>query len=160
MLPAHTILFPTDFSEPSLSAFPVACSLARDCGARLIVLHVALPPVGNEELETRREPDEYYEGFWAALRGVQAPEQNVCVEHRLEEGDAATVIVNIAQDTGAGLIVMGTHGRTGLDRLLMGSVAEQVLRKAPCPVLTVKTPLPESPAAVRKLDVQSLPAVR
>jgi nucleotide-binding universal stress UspA family protein len=66
------------------------------------------------------------------------PEQNVCVEHRLGQGDPATVIVNIAQDAGAGLIVMGTHGRTGLGRVLMGSVAEQVLRKAPCPVLTVK----------------------
>jgi len=63
----------------------------------------------------------------------------VCVEHRLGEGDPATVILEVAEETGAGLIVMGTHGRTGLGRLVMGSVAEQVLRTAPCPVLTVRT---------------------
>ena len=64
------------------------------------------------------------------------------------------MILNVAQETGAGLIVMGTHGRTGLERLLMGSVAEQVVRKAPCPVLTVKTPLRES--AFAQKHVQSL----
>jgi nucleotide-binding universal stress UspA family protein len=161
MLPAHTILFPTDFSGPSLAAFPVACALARDCVARLIVLHVALPPVGNEVLEVRKEPEEYYEGLWAALRALKVPAQNVCVEHQLGEGDPARVIVDVAQDTGAGLIVMSTHGRTGLGRLLMGSVAEQVLRNALCPVLTVKTPLLEIPPAGRKLlDVQSVQAVR
>jgi nucleotide-binding universal stress UspA family protein len=58
----------------------------------------------------------------------------------LAEGDPAAEIIRAAQETGAELIVMGTHGRTGLQRLLMGSVAEQVLRKASCPVLTVKAP--------------------
>jgi nucleotide-binding universal stress UspA family protein len=159
MLPAHTVLFPTDFSEPSVTAFPVACVLARDCGARLIVLHVAPPPAGNELLEVRRDPDEYYEGLWAALRALQAPAQNVYLEHRLGEGDPSTVIIDVAQDAGAGLIVMGTHGRTGLGRLLMGSVAEQVLRKASCPVLTMRTSLSASPEAGPKLDVQSLQAV-
>jgi len=62
------------------------------------------------------------------------------------EGDVATEILRLAQETGSDLIVMGTHGRTGLARLLMGSVAEQVVRKAPCPVLTVKTPFPAAPA--------------
>ena len=71
----------------------------------------------------------------------------MCLEHRLEEGDPATMILNVAQETGAGLIVMGTHGRTGLERLLMGSVAEQVMRKAPCPVLTMRgTPATSSAA--------------
>jgi len=70
MLPVHTVLFPTDFSEPSVSVFPIACALARDCGARLIVLYVALAPVGNEELEARRQPEEYYKGFWDALRSL------------------------------------------------------------------------------------------
>jgi nucleotide-binding universal stress UspA family protein len=59
------------------------------------------------------------------------------------DGDPAQVIVQFARERGCSLIVMGTHGRTGLERLLMGSVAEQVVRKAPCPVLTVKTPVPE-----------------
>src|SRR5439155_22269948 len=66
----------------------------------------------------------------------------VLAERRLEEGDEAAQILRVADEAHANLIVMGTHGRTGLSRLLMGSVAEQVLRKATCPVLTVKTPFP------------------
>ena len=68
---------------------------------------------------------------------------------RLLEGDPATAIVEAAEETGADLVVMGTSGRTGLTRLLMGSVAEEVLRHAPCPVLTVRGPVPvrtEEPA--------------
>ena len=66
----------------------------------------------------------------------------VQVECRVDEGDAAAAIVSAARATESELIVMGTHGRTGLRRMLMGSVAENVLRTAPCPVETVKTPLP------------------
>ena len=142
MLPIHTILFPTDLSENAQQAFPLACSLARDCGARIVVLYVMLPPLGPDVLEARRHPDEYYDGPRQALHQVHAPDQNVRVEHRLEEGDASKVILEVAQEIEAGLIVMGTHGRTGLGRLLLGSVTEHVLRKAPCPVLTVKIPLP------------------
>ena len=69
------------------------------------------------------------------------------MDTRVHEGDPATQIVRVAQETRCDLIVLGTHGRTGLGRLLMGSVAEQVLRKAPCPVLTVKTPFPETSSA-------------
>jgi nucleotide-binding universal stress UspA family protein len=68
------------------------------------------------------------------------PDPEVQVERRLEQGDAATEIVRVAQETHCDLIVIGTHGRTGLSRVLMGSVAEKVLRQAPCPVLAVKTP--------------------
>ncbi len=141
MLPIHTILFPTDFSENAQQVFPLACSLARDCGARIVVLYVLPPPLGHEKLEVRHDPDEYYQGPWNALRQTQAPDQNVRVEHRLEEGEAPKRILEVAQEIQAGLIIMGTHGRTGLGRLLLGSVAEQVLRRASCPVLTVKTPL-------------------
>jgi nucleotide-binding universal stress UspA family protein len=63
------------------------------------------------------------------------------VEHRLEEGEPAAQILRVAKETKAGLIVMGTHGRTGLERILLGSVAEKVLRKAVCPVLTVRIPI-------------------
>jgi nucleotide-binding universal stress UspA family protein len=69
------------------------------------------------------------------------------LEHRLVEGDAATVILQVATEIKCDLIVMGTHGRTGLSRLLMGSVAEQVVRNASCPVLTVKTPQHEAPSS-------------
>jgi nucleotide-binding universal stress UspA family protein len=76
------------------------------------------------------------------LDAVRPSVPNVTAEHVLLTGDEATEIVRLAVDEGFDLIVMGTHGRTGLSRLLMGSVAEQVLRRAPCPVLTVKQPIP------------------
>jgi nucleotide-binding universal stress UspA family protein len=142
MLPVHTILFPTDFSENAQAVFPLACSLARDCGARLIVLYVMSAPLDREEMEARHHPDEYYGGARDALHQMHAPEQNVRVEHRLAEGNAPKLILEVAQEVEAGLIIMGTHGRSGLRRLLLGSVAEQVLRGASCPVLTVKLPLP------------------
>jgi nucleotide-binding universal stress UspA family protein len=141
MLPIHTILYPTDFSENALEALPLACSLARDCGARVVVLYVMPPPTIHEEIAERHRPGEYEQPAWQALHQVRAPDNNVRVEHRLEEGDAPTVIDDVAKEIQAGLIIMGTHGRTGAKRLLLGSVAEQVLRKAPCPVLTVKRPL-------------------
>jgi nucleotide-binding universal stress UspA family protein len=141
MLPAHTILFPTDFSENTRHAFSLACSLARDCGARIVVLHVTPPPLSHERLEADRDPEEYYGVLWKALRQIHAADENVPVEHRLEEGEPATQILRVAKETKAGLIVMGTHGRTGLGRLLLGSVAEWVLRQAPCPVLTVRIPI-------------------
>ena len=68
-------------------------------------------------------------------------------EHRLVTGDPASSIVNLAEMEGADLIVMGTHGRTGFSRLLMGSVAELVVRRAKCPVLTFKQPAHEPAVA-------------
>jgi nucleotide-binding universal stress UspA family protein len=78
------------------------------------------------------------------LQQLRPRDPKVPVEHRLVQGDAATEMLQVAEETKCDVIVLGTHGRTGLGRLLMGSVAEQVLRKAPCPVVTVKTPLPET----------------
>jgi nucleotide-binding universal stress UspA family protein len=144
MLPVHTILHPTDFSEQSGHAFEPAGALARDYGARLIVLHVAEPPFLIHG-ETLLPPDpEILSGeAKAQLDRLEVPVANVRAERRLKEGDPAAEILRAAREALADLIVMGTHGRTGLVRLLMGSVAEQVVRKAPCPVLTVKTPFPD-----------------
>jgi nucleotide-binding universal stress UspA family protein len=69
---------------------------------------------------------------------IRPSDRETRVQHLLAEGDPATAILRAARDNHCDLIVMGTHGRTGLRRLLMGSVAEQVVRKAPCLVLTVK----------------------
>ncbi|MCI0461018.1 MAG: universal stress protein [Gemmataceae bacterium] len=140
MLPIRTILHPTDFSEPAGYAFRLALSLARDQGARLIVLHVMPVPLVQEKRGYREEMAE-------DLSRIGSPDPRVGVEHRLEEGDPAIQILQVARETGCDLIVMGTHGRTGLGRLLMGSVAEQVTHRAPCPVLTVKAPFPPSPPA-------------
>lgn len=141
MLPVHTIICPTDLSESSRGVFELACALARDHGARLIVLHVELPPLGEAVIVERRDPQSYYAGVRKELRKFQAPDSNILVEHQLAVGDAATEILRVASESKAGLIVMGTHGRSGLSRALMGSVAEAVLRRASCPVLTVKFPL-------------------
>jgi nucleotide-binding universal stress UspA family protein len=141
MLPIHTILCPTDFSAYSDNAFHMACALARDYGARVIVLHVvpipvvpyvtvAVPPPPEINLDEPRE----------MLSCYTAPDASVAVERLLLEGEPREEIVEMARDRPCDLIVMGTHGRTGMGRLLMGSVAEAVVRAAPCPVLTIRTP--------------------
>jgi nucleotide-binding universal stress UspA family protein len=147
MVEFRCILCPTDFSGPAARAFPLACALARDHGADVLVLHVYPPPVAHGEVVARRQPNGFHDELWRQLQSFQAPGGAVCVRHRLEEGDAAGEIVRVAEEGGCDLIVMGTHGRTGLRRLVMGSVAEEVLREAPCPVLTVKAlPDEEEPA--------------
>ena len=84
---------------------------------------------------------EGYRGAWESrLRLLQPRDPGVWVEHRLEEGDAAEEILRVARETACDLVVMGSHGRTWLERALMGSVAAKVLRSAPCPVLTVRVP--------------------
>jgi nucleotide-binding universal stress UspA family protein len=150
MLPIRTVLHPTDFSQHSDYAFRLACSLARDHGARLMVLHVlerplltytgvmTAPPPPPPSVEQRQAVQEQ-------LHRIKPPDSAIVVEHLLEEGDPATAILQVAQERRCELIVMGTHGRTGLPRLLMGSVAEQIVRKAPCPVLTVRLPQRQAP---------------
>lgn len=156
----HTILCPTDFSENSQYAFQLATSLARDHGAHVLVAHVMPPPLAYDEVVASLPPEFYKEKIWESFRALEASDpgvRNVRVETRLVEGDPIAEIVRLAEDTVCDLIVMGTHGRTGLSRLLMGSVAENVLRKAPCPVLTVKGPLPalEKDAAVSAATASS-----
>lgn len=135
----RTILFPTDLSESSESALGVAFSLARDYRARLIVLHVAsfgqtFPYTEFER--TLKQSSVYRRELEDKLRHCQKPDCNA--EFRLEQGDPAEQIIRVAQEARCDLIVMGSHGRTGLSRLLMGSVAEKTLRSASCPVLLVK----------------------
>lgn len=147
MLSIETILHPTDFSRQSRYALDLARSLARDHKARLVVLHVLPRPqaVPYDELPLIPPPAPDFEGTYAKLREWAPPEPRLTTEHLAEVGYADSVILSTAEDLKADLIVMGTHGRTGLGRLLLGSVAEQVLRRATCPVLTVKAPLDVPP---------------
>ena len=117
------ILVATDFSETSEAAVRVAHSYAKAFGARLHVLHVTWP---DEQGLT-----DLFSALKAEL-GTTVP--LVVASHR---GDEAEEIVNYAKQRGIDLIVLGTHGRTGFSRALLGSVAERVVRTAPCPVLTV-----------------------
>ena len=143
MIKIRTILHPTDFSDCSRLAFRLASLLAREQGARLVILHVKQvlgPMVAYGNAMAQLESGEDQEKHWEILGRFQVSDSRVSVEHRLVEGDAAREIVRVADDVGCDLIVMGSHGRTGLQRLVFGSVAEQVLRKARCPVVTVKVP--------------------
>ncbi len=140
----RTILHPTDFSEQAASAFRVASLLARTVGARVLVLHVYPPTVCHGEVVARRQANGFHELLWQGLHKIKPPDPAVAVEHRLEEGEAGAEIVRLAREEPCDLIVMGTHGRSGLGRLLLGSVADKVMRTAPCPVLTVKLPVPEA----------------
>ncbi len=137
-----TIVVATDFSEGSDRALEYASTSAKTTGAKLLIAHVrSIPEVAHGEgmLHAGME----YEDEGALLRRLQSIEpeiDGVAYEHRLLRGNPAQQIIQLAKDENAALIVMGTHGRTGLMRLLMGSVAEEVVRQAPCPVLTVKIP--------------------
>ncbi len=150
MLSIQTILHPTDFSDSSRYAFEMACSLAKENKARLILLHVMPPSV--DPLMTQPPPNpllpaESQESLKGRFTWPQPTDPAVRVEHRVTEGDAPMEILRPAQALPCDLIVMGTHGRTGLSRLLAGSVAEEVLRNATCPVLAIKTPLRAAPPA-------------
>jgi nucleotide-binding universal stress UspA family protein len=144
MLPIKSILHATDFSEHANDGFKLACALARDYGARLILCHVHQAPmvVYGEFGAVPPEPPETLEQLRVRLEALRPADARIAVERHLVEGDPATEIVRLARETHCDLIVLGTHGRTGLARLLMGSVAELVVRRAPCPVLTIKTPMP------------------
>jgi nucleotide-binding universal stress UspA family protein len=157
MFPIRTILQPTDFSDASAAAFRLACSLARDHGSRIIAVHVVALPVAPAEVGwVVPEPEGYREELMVKLQSLRPTAPEVPVAYRLADGDPAAEIVRLAQETPCDLIVMGTHGRTGLARLVLGSVAEEVLRKAPCPVVTVKS-VPPGVKTARKEVSDELP---
>ena len=140
---AKTIVFPTDFSTASDAALEHAAALAKSTGASLLIVHVEEPPIaygGGELYYGLPEPDPTR--ILAMLEDVKPKDAAVPFTHRLTMGDPAGEIVRIAEDERAEMIVLGTHGRTGVTRLLMGSVAEVVVRRAPCPVLVYR----ETPA--------------
>lgn len=139
MHPIRTILYATDFSEPAQAAFGFADALARDYGAGLVVLYVDPPPRVHGEVVAQRQPD-YDAGLWRCLESLRPQDPATRVERLLVEGDPVEEILHTATATGADLIVVGTHGRGGLGRLVLGSVAEQILRRASCPVVTIKPP--------------------
>jgi nucleotide-binding universal stress UspA family protein len=136
------VLFATDFSDHSQAAARFAATLARDAGATLIVVHVIeLPPpygaAGPYVGEFIDQNERLLKGMLddiATDSGVPNHETHLLV------GPPASEIVRFAEQEGVDLIVMATHGRTGVTRLLMGSVAEAVLRRAPCPLLTIRQP--------------------
>jgi len=146
---AHKILFPTDFSTLGQTALEMATSLARDRDAKLLIVHVEEPPLtygGGALYYGIQEPDRVE--LQRMLSEVVPTDPAVGFEHRLMIGSPAGAIIHLAEKENVDMIVMPTHGRTGVLRLLMGSVAEEVVRKAKCPVLTVKAAAPAPAQAV------------
>jgi universal stress protein A len=136
---AKTILFATDFSAIADQALDYAASLAKADGAKLLIVHVAELPTAygaGEMYYGIPEPDT--DELLRMLHNIVPGNPPVDHEYRLLKGDPAREIVRLAKDDNVDLIVLSTHGRTGLSRVLMGSVAEVVVRRAHCPVLTLK----------------------
>jgi nucleotide-binding universal stress UspA family protein len=142
----RNVLHPTDFSELSAIALRYAAEMAHDHGGRLLILH-AVETLGPENVSygegaLQLQPASYRQRLWDDLHQVKPPRSDIEVEYLIREESPATAIIQTAVERRCDLIVLASHGRTGLKRLLMGSTAEEVVRKAPCPVLVVKAPAP------------------
>ena len=141
---ARRVLYPTDFSEPSQIAFDYALRMAAEPGAKIIVFH-AVETLGPEnvtygEAVSNPQPHAYHERLMDDLRKITSSRADLAFEYVLSEEEPASAILAAAAKYACDLIVMGTHGRHGLQRFLHGSVTEQVIRGADCPVLVVKSP--------------------
>ncbi len=142
----RTILVPIDFSSHADAVLEWAAHLAREHGSKLVLLHAYHLPVDFQQLEGAYLPPD----FWAQVKADSAAnlersaatlrEQGLSVETVVREGYPATAIEEEARARHADLVVIGTRGHSGLKHLLLGSIAERVVQKAPCPVLAVKTP--------------------
>jgi nucleotide-binding universal stress UspA family protein len=142
------ILMPTDFSDRAASAIRHAKAIAAKFGSEIRLLHVlpdmsvvlpeAVVPAPVQPPDLAELQANAVEGLKKVVQEFDLSGQNVTFEARI--GSPADEIVDAAKAWEAGLICLGTHGRTGLSHLLLGSVAERVVRTAPCPVLTCRPP--------------------
>jgi nucleotide-binding universal stress UspA family protein len=147
------ITYASDFSAASLAAFPHALGLARLTGAELSILYV-LPPPQAPFLDGGYVAQEIWDQIDAAQRAQAAEETDRLVRQAVDAGvratasivdgggDPATEIVRFAGQSKTDVLVLGTHGRTGVSRLMLGSVAARVVATAACPVLTVRAAEP------------------
>ena len=147
MFEIRSILAPSDFSAHSERAVRYACGLAERLGSELHLVHILsdVIPTGPDPLLMPVMPPEYYEEneeraretlgrlldpAWGSPRSVVTA---------VRWGSPVETIVAYAEDLGVDLLVIATHGRTGLSHVLLGSVAERIIREAPCPVLTIRS---------------------
>jgi len=145
MLPVHRILCPTDFSGPACTCVRTASELAEHFGAELLLVNVVpavptLPPDPNYVFKIPEYEQYLHKDAEKQLRKTRDEliGKNVKVRTQVGHGSAAEEIVLIANNEGVDLIVISTHGSTGFERLVFGSVAEKVVRLAACPVLTIR----------------------
>lgn len=138
MIHIDRILYATDFSSYSNQAYFHAVSLAKIHQATLVITYV-FDPVQTDL--PGPSPGRSAEQHWREqLEQIRPLDESIPIEHHLLVGDPASELIEFTRRGRFNLVVMGTHGRTGLDRLLMGSVAERMLRESPCSVLIVKLP--------------------
>ena len=142
----NAILCPIDFSPSSAAALKYASSLAAESHSLLYILHVEdglvgfMPGLGGYGYVPELE-DSHTKEQRERLQSITPTKSGVSFQHRYLTGDPEKEIIDFADREDVDLIVMGSHGRTGLSRVLMGSIAEGVVRRAQCPVLTVKQPM-------------------
>lgn len=148
MIKIEKILFPTDFSEHSKHAFGYALSFAKEYGAKIYMLHVIedvqylanaymfdvpmMPSFADMEQERTKEMQEFIDR--------EVTDSDIGIEMEVRHGRPFVEIIQAARDKEVDLIVTATHGRGGLEHVLFGSTAEKVVRKAPCPVLSIRLP--------------------
>ena len=151
----RNILLPTDFSECGNYALAYAASLARKFGASMICLHVIEPIVPTVGYSGMTEPlpiaditEQLEDSAERELPKLAECEEceGIDIEELIVHGEAASEIVRVARERDVDLIVIASHGRTGLGRILFGSTAEAVVRHASCPVLVVKPSQDQEPA--------------
>jgi nucleotide-binding universal stress UspA family protein len=142
---AKKILFPTDFSHTGDAALAFATMLAKESQGQIIVVHAQESPLaygGGEMYYGIPEPST--EELMTMLHEIKPADPTVPVEYRLVMGVPEEAIVRLAEEEEVDMIVLGSHGRTGITRLLLGSVAEAIVRKAHCPVLVYKQPVKQA----------------
>lgn len=151
--PVQRILCPVDFSETTDGTFAYAAKLAHHLKAELLAVYA----YDNSELFN--QPGHSHPELQAKLDALKPPCEHVQVTRLLQPGPPGEVICWLAQERSCDLIVMGTHGRTGLKHLFLGSVAEYVMRHARCPVLTLRERSTSEPP-LEKPQVLPVPAPR
>ncbi len=147
MMKIEKILFPTDFSESSNHALKYAISFAKEHNAKLFLLHVIeniyIYPGFSETafpmVELYADMEKYAENEMTSTINKRCPE-NIPTEKIIAKGTPFLEIVNTAKDREIDLIVIATHGKSGLEHVFFGSTAEKVVRKSPCPVLSIRNP--------------------
>ena len=143
----HHIVAAVDFSEPSLHALEYGLSLAEEADARLTLLHVVdIPPQPDLWVDRPDRASVVLETPGKARERLAALVPDAAraychIEVRVEDGEPQREIVRVATEGGAGLVVLGAHGRGVVERMFVGSTAQQVVRQAAFPVLTVRSPL-------------------
>jgi nucleotide-binding universal stress UspA family protein len=139
------ILVPLDFSEHAVAVLDWAAHLASEHSSRVVLFHAYHLPVEFQQLEGAYLPPDFWTNVKAEAEttlevyAADLRTRGLTVEAVVTEGYAATAIVDEVANQSADLVVIGTHGLSGLKHLLLGSIAERVVQKAPCAVLTVKT---------------------